>query len=455
MALDVRTIEQLAPDQSSLKSAAGLTKPAKWSGIAGSDDGTLIWGACAGSGANPYKVAVDLRDNGTKCTCPSRKFPCKHALALMWMKADGLASFPDEEPPEWVGDWLKRRRGGTVKTGTSEGKDASAAAVEEEAAPEDPKTIAKREAAAAKRAEETDAAMAGALEALEQWISDQLRTGLSAFVDDATARCRKIAARMVDGKSPTLAGRIDEMPARLLAVPAGDRLRIALAELSRLVLLSRAFRRDPRDAAVRRAIGSAENRDALLSDPNARRVDSTWEVLAERVVNRRDGLVSQTTWLLNLGEGPRFAMLLDYFPASTGRRGNAFVPGDQFAAELVFYASANPVRAMLIARHEGEIQGAWPPVEGDTIMDSISEALMADPWCADHPVLLPAGRIMLDAKGTPWWRSECGRMTHPVAGQVPAVARGAALQHAAAIWSANRLELLAGTTQWGRISFDV
>lgn len=454
MALDVRAIEALAPDQSSLKAAAGLTKPAKWSGIAGSDDGTLIWGMCAGSGANPYKVAVDLRDNGSKCTCPSRKFPCKHGLALMWMKAEAMTAFPGGEPPEWVGDWLKRRRGAPVAHGTV-GKDASAAAEGDEDVAEDPKAIAKRDAASARRLAENDAAITGAFEALEQWISDQLRTGLSAFIDDATARCRRIASRMVDGKAPTLAGRIDEMPARLLAVPVGDRLRVAVDELSRLVLLSRAFRADPRDAAIRRAVTAAENRDVMLADSATLRIASTWEVLAERVVTRRDGLISQTTWLLNLGEGPRFAMLLDFHPASSGRRGSVFAPGEQFEGEIAFFASANPVRALLVSREDPVPETPWPAPEGASVADAVRGSLMADPWCGDAPILLPPGRIVLDAKDAPWWRSDCGRMVHPVTGDVPAVARGAALTCAAAIWSANRLEMLSGSTTWGKVQFDV
>ena len=93
MAIDLKAIEQLATDQSSLKAAAGLAKPAKWSGVGASHDGALVWGECAGSGANPYRVMADLRDLGNKCTCPSRKFPCKHVLALLWMKAEAVTAF--------------------------------------------------------------------------------------------------------------------------------------------------------------------------------------------------------------------------------------------------------------------------------------------------------------------------------------------------------------------------
>lgn len=453
MPLDMRAIEELAPDQSSLKAAAGLTRPAKWSGISISADATLMWGLCAGSGANPYKVAVDLRDHGSKCTCPSRKFPCKHGIALMWMKAESMVAFTTQDVPEWVGDWLKKRRGPPVNHGTA-GKSADDAEGQP-ATTEDPKVAARREAAALKRLAENDVAISGAFDALEQWISDQLRTGLSAFVDDAVNRCRRIAARVVDGKATTLAGRIDQFPSRLLAVPVGDRVRVVVDELSKLLLLSRAYRRDPRNQDVRRSITSAETRETLLSDPGSHRVVSTWEVVAERLVTRQDGLISQTTWLLNLGEGPRFAMLLDFHPASAGRRGSVFAPGEQFEGEIVFFASANPLRALLVAKGDTVEDVPWPRPDGGSIIDGIAARLASEPWCPEIPVLLPPGRIVLDGRSTPWWRSDCGNMAHPIVGASPTIARGASLEGAVAVWSANRLEPLSGRTMWGRIGFDV
>ena len=341
MAIDLKAIEQLATDQSSLKAAAGLAKPAKWSEVGVSRDGALVWGECAGSGANPYRVMADLRDLGNKCTCPSRKFPCKHVLGLLWLKAEAVVPFVPADTPAWVSDWLGRRRAGagTPKAppnlAPATSKDLRAAQQAEPELAEDPKEAARREAAVAKRGEDTERAILDGLDALEQWIGDQLRMGLSAFVDDATARCRRIAARLVDGKAAILAGRIDELPGRLLALPPGDRPRGAVVELGKLVLLARAFRTTPRDIEIRRAVAASETRDAVLANPQTPRVNARWEVLAEQVQTRRDGLVSQTTWLLNLTDnGPRFAMLLDFFPASVGRRGSVFTPGERFRASL-------------------------------------------------------------------------------------------------------------------------
>ncbi|QAY78386.1 SWIM zinc finger family protein [Sphingosinicella sp. BN140058] len=456
MAIDLRAVEQLATDQASLKAAAGLAKAGKWSAVGASSDGALIWGQCAGSGANPYRVMADLRDLGNKCTCPSRKFPCKHVLALLWLNAERIVPFAETETPDWVSDWLGRRRGGGAgrhATGEPSAPKDLEAARAPKAEMADPQAAVRREAAAAKRTEETQQAILDALDALEQWIGDQLRLGLGAFIDDATARCRRIAARMVDGKAAALAGRLDELPARLLALPMGERVRGAVVELGKLVLLARAFRARPRDPEIRRAVATTEPRETLLADPAAMRVTSTWEVLAELVETRRDGLVSQATWLLNLETGgPAFAMLLDFHPATAGRRASVFTPGERFAGELVFYPAALPVRAILLGRTPGPAEAAaapWPrPI--DEIGPQLMAPLLDQPWAIESPVLLPAGRLAADAAGALWWRAADGT-TLPLADAVPRPLLGTALDAAAALWSNGRLTLLAAATPWGRL----
>jgi hypothetical protein len=462
--IELKAVEQLATDQASLKAAAGLAKPEKWSGIGTSHDGALAWGECAGSGANPYRVMADLRDLGNKCTCPSRKFPCKHVLGLLWLKAEAIVPFPPADTPAWVTDWLGRRRSSSSAKATSNeaaplsrdpSKDLSAARLPEQAsdtAEEDPKTSARRTAAAVRRAEDTERKILDALDALEQWIGDQLRQGLGAFIDDATARCRRIAARLVDGKAATLAGRIDELPSRLLALPPGERPQGAVVELGKLVLLAHAFRATPDDMDIRRAIAMAETREAVLDHSGALRLTSLWEVLAEQVQTRRDGLVSQTTWLLHLGsDAPHFAMLLDFFPASAGRRQTGFAPGEQFAGELVFYPAKRALRALLLQREPIPQPVDWPEPRAP-IVENLAAPLLDEPWTLDMPVLLPAGRLGADGTGQCWWRARHETLALPLAQEVGGLICGTDLTRTAALWSSNRLSILAAQTPWGRVN---
>ncbi|MEO0605298.1 MAG: SWIM zinc finger family protein, partial [Myxococcota bacterium] len=108
MALSLETVQQLASDQGSLKAAGKLLKPNKWPLVGVDESRGLIWGECQGSAATPYRTVFDLQDHGYKCTCPSRKFPCKHTLALAWRHAE--TGLPTGTVPEWVEEWLTRRR---------------------------------------------------------------------------------------------------------------------------------------------------------------------------------------------------------------------------------------------------------------------------------------------------------------------------------------------------------
>jgi hypothetical protein len=97
MALTLERIEALAPDQSSLAAARKLLKPAGWPTLAVGEG--LAWGECQGSGATPYRVVISEADHGYKCTCPSRKFPCKHSPALMWLRAEAKVPSPRRRFP--------------------------------------------------------------------------------------------------------------------------------------------------------------------------------------------------------------------------------------------------------------------------------------------------------------------------------------------------------------------
>ncbi|MGR6916499.1 SWIM zinc finger family protein [[Actinomadura] parvosata] len=96
----------LAPDASSQKAAQGAAAAGKWA-LRGRT-GTVLYGECKGSGAKPYLAAVDLTEPAYRCSCPSRKFPCKHALGLLLLwSADGVPEQP--AAPQWVTEWLDGR----------------------------------------------------------------------------------------------------------------------------------------------------------------------------------------------------------------------------------------------------------------------------------------------------------------------------------------------------------
>jgi len=85
----------MAPDSRAFGDARKLAKSGKWRRLG--RDGDAIWGVALGSKGDAYAVfARDGQD--PRCSCPSRKIPCKHALALLLLAADGHA-FAEEALP--------------------------------------------------------------------------------------------------------------------------------------------------------------------------------------------------------------------------------------------------------------------------------------------------------------------------------------------------------------------
>lgn len=107
MELTSESVLALAPDASSVKAAQALLKPGQWPTLSFNE--TAVWGECKGSGAKPYQVEADLSGPVFKCTCPSRKFPCKHSLALLLLRVQQEAAFTQGEAPDWVKEWLDAR----------------------------------------------------------------------------------------------------------------------------------------------------------------------------------------------------------------------------------------------------------------------------------------------------------------------------------------------------------
>jgi hypothetical protein len=304
-----------------------------------------------------------------------------------------------------------------------------------------------------------------------------LRLGLTRLIAEAPERCRRIAARLVDHKATALASRLDELPARLYALPTAERVHQAVRELGKLVLLAQAWRADPAAPQIRRAVGAAESRAAVLQDPAARRVASQWEVAGSRVFTRRDRLISHATWLVNLGQGPAFALLQDYYPVSSGATAGTAPPGRQLAAELVYYPGGRPLRAVIASQQPMVERLPWPPppdlvpvaesvplarpgpdrapgegAPARSMPDPLAQCQAmwdAAPWELEAPLMVAGGAI---AEGGPsgqlWW--DGGDVALPLARPWPAALAGTPLR-GFGVWDGARLDLLSAQCDFGPV----
>ena len=323
MGLSLAKIEAIAPDQGSLSAARKLTTASSWPSIA-EDGAGLLWGECQGSGATPYRISVTEADAGYTCNCPSRKFPCKHALALMWMRVEGKVAFAPGTPPAWVTDWLSRRRGSSAPKAADdlqgEKPERSVAAVTDAEEAIDPRAQARAAAARERNRLERESAIAAGLDELEIWLADQVDAGLAGFPAKASAACRVMAQRLFDAKAPGLALMVDTLPARLFALAQAARPLAAVQELGMLHLLLQAYRRQahlpgPLMHDLRQTVGWTVTREALLAVPGIVRHTATWRVWATRSEVQPDKLRRLETWLYGNGQ---HAVLIDYVPVKTG-----------------------------------------------------------------------------------------------------------------------------------------
>lgn len=407
MSLTKEKIEQLAPDQSSLAAALKLMKPASWPVLA--REGALAWGECQGSGATPYRVVTSLDDLGYKCTCPSRKFPCKHALAVMWLACETPQRFAQAPPPPWVEDWLSRRRPKGAGSARSESVTAGAsmaAAVAEAEEPKesDPKAEARAAAQRQRAREQREAAVLAGLDELDRWILDQLQSGLAGFAQQAGKGARALITRLVDAKAQALAGRVEALVADVHRLPEQMRGEVVLERLASLALISAAYRSQEQlppalKADVRRAASWITTREELLEDPSAFRVSADWIVAATRSIVQPDRLRRLETWLLRTtpDEGtPAVALLIDFVPVTGGPSAPPFVPGETLSAEIVFYPSAAPLRGLLASRAPTTGAVTWPsfPAGLNAALARYRGALARQPWLESWP--LGAGGIRVE-----------------------------------------------------------
>lgn len=375
----------LAPDAASRKAAGKLSGPSPWSQT-GCGQGAL-WGLCKGSGSTPYRTVVELAAPAYQCSCPSRKFPCKHALGLLLLWSAGPEAVPDGgEPADWAAAWLTSRQ---------ERVEQATARTESKADP----------AAARRRADRRSARVAAGAQELRLRLADGVRHGL-ADQGAAPSAWEEVAARMVDAQAPGLASRVRE-----LGTMAAD---AQLAEYALLHLLAAAYERvgelpAPLAATVRARVGFSTDTAELLAGPTMR---DRWLVLGTRDTPD-DRLTTRRLWLRGAKTG-RPALLLAF-----GRPGQApdlgLPTGHLLEAELAFHPGARPLRAVLGTRYGAPAaQPAAPPgVRPAEALAGYGEAVADDPWVEAWPTVL-AG--VVPVPGAAGWQLTDGQQAVTVTG---------------------------------------
>ncbi|MDO4783648.1 MAG: SWIM zinc finger family protein [Propionibacteriaceae bacterium] len=384
-AWSVQRVEAAAPDSKSVLAGRKLATPGPWSDIG--VHGNLLWGSCQGSGKTPYQVSIDTAAPAYKCSCPSRKFPCKHAIALLFLWVQGQIS-----------------ETGEVAAFASTWNEAREARAEAKSAPPREQTAEQKAAAAARLAQREEWVSAGLAE-LDRFLADQVREGLATHAAERTERLERIAARMVDAQASAVASRLREIAA---APQVGQWPARLLDDYASLHLLARAWAgRDalPADLAetVRSRVGFTRKVNDVLATPGVR---DQWVVLGMRDADEEQVSVRRV-WLWGRHSGTRALVL--FF--SQGRAGldASLYPGTEIDADLHFYPGRPRLRAAVGTRHGGQDRVSGWDHRGTSLAQAVAElreAVAADPWLESWPVAVWGAPTHHD--GEFWLHAEAG-----------------------------------------------
>ncbi|MBX7223962.1 MAG: SWIM zinc finger family protein [Blastocatellia bacterium] len=364
----------LSPDAASTKAGKGLAAKKHWVTLGSNEQ--AVWGECQGSAKDPYRTQIDLSEPAFKCNCPSRKFPCKHGLGLFLLRVEQENVFTAHEPPAWVVNWLVERVHKAEQKSKREERKASG----EQPQP-DPE-------AQAKRAAQREAKVAAGLAELELWLKDRVRQGIASLQHESFQFWDSIAARMVDAQAPGLARMLRD----LAGLPnTGEGWQEHLLErMGKIHLILEGYKRiqtlpSGTQADIRSLIGWTTNQEELLGQAGVRDV---WEVLGQRI-EEEDRLRTQRTWLRGETTG-RFALVLSFAAFSSQPLDKSLVPNTSLEAELVFFPSGFPLRALVKTRF-----GVPPPLIQPHGFETIgmgvatyAKALTQNPWIETFPLLL-------------------------------------------------------------------
>ncbi|WP_227980314.1 SWIM zinc finger family protein [Nocardia spumae] len=379
----------LAPDAASVNAARKLAGAWRGTGARGS----ALWGSCKGSGAVPYQTIVDLSGPAYRCTCPSRKFPCKHALSLLLLWSQGAIE-QCEAPADFAAEWL-----------------ASRAA--RNAAPAESGSRGTRQSTLDQRR----ARVTAGLDDLDIWLSDQIRTGL-AQADHSPAALEAVAKRMVDSQAPGVAAALRQLSRRLLGTEQWPA--ILISEFARIHLLITAHRRldelAPELAAgVRAHIGyPARAEEVRAGEPAVR---DHWMVLGVRITEE-ERVFSRRT-LLRGRHTQRWAQVVDHSFGSASFAGDLPIPGTVAEADLHFHPAAMPLRAVWGARHGRAEPFTTIIAESPTVTGQLgahARALSADPWLREWPMLL--SEVVPTPGEHGWYLAEADGTAVPIAATV-------------------------------------
>ena len=192
-AVTEQQIIAMAPNQAAVANARKICQKGGFVRLECSADDTFYLGECSGSGKSNYITSVDFIDATApvcRCTCPSRQFPCKHGLALLFeisaKKSFGVCEIPD--------DIQKKREKKQARAEKAQTEESISDLTEEE--------VAKKKASAAKSAKNAKVKkikkQLEGLELAEKLVTDLVKAGLGTMGGTALKTYEQLSKQLGD-----------------------------------------------------------------------------------------------------------------------------------------------------------------------------------------------------------------------------------------------------------------
>lgn len=187
----------LAPNAAAASNGKKISQKGGFVRLERTQDDTLYMGECTGSGKSNYITSADYIDENNpvfRCSCPSRQFPCKHSLALMYemlaKKNFGICEVPE--------DILKKRE----KKQAKENKANEAAKPESEMTEEERQKAEKKKASAARTAKNAKVkklkSQLEGLDLVEKVVNELMAAGLGTIGGASLKTYQELAKQMGD-----------------------------------------------------------------------------------------------------------------------------------------------------------------------------------------------------------------------------------------------------------------
>ncbi len=179
-------IVALAPNANAVSNGRKISNGGGFVSRMRSEDDTFYMGECKGSGKSNYVVSADFVEEDKpvfRCSCPSRQFPCKHSLGLMFEMAAGK-DFAIGEIPK---DILEKRE-------KKQAKEAKKADGSSEKKPVSEKSAKASKAAKTKKIKK----QLEGLKLMKQMTDQLMHTGLSSMGSVSLKSYRDLAKQLGD-----------------------------------------------------------------------------------------------------------------------------------------------------------------------------------------------------------------------------------------------------------------